>query len=62
MKAAGVKVYTVGFAISSGGGAQQTLNACATDPTHVYTADDGEQLKSVFKTIAREISKLRIAR
>ena len=58
MKDAGIVVYTVGFDLSQGSTAAQTLAQCATDSSKVFTAEDGEQLKQAFRAIALEISKL----
>lgn len=58
MKAAGITVYTVGFGLSAGSEAAETLSLCATDPSKAFTAADGEQLRQSFRAIALEISKL----
>jgi Flp pilus assembly protein TadG len=62
MRAQGVIVYTVGFEVTAGGGADNFLEACATDSDHYYLADNGEELKDAFDQIATSISMLRIAR
>ncbi|MDX2258500.1 MAG: VWA domain-containing protein [Hyphomicrobiaceae bacterium] len=58
MKAKGVTVYTVGFQISAGSEAAETLNQCATDPGKAYMAENGEELKQSFRSIALKISDL----
>ena len=58
MKTAGVTVYTVGFGLSSGSSAAQTMAQCATDPSKSFTAADGDDLRQAFRAIALEISKL----
>lgn len=60
MKAKGITVYTVGFAISSGGEADTTMSQCATAADHYYSADDGEALRSAFRDIALKIATLRL--
>jgi hypothetical protein len=60
MKAKGVTVYTVGFAISAGGEADSTLSQCATAADYYYSADDPSALRSAFRDIALKIATLRI--
>ncbi len=62
MKDEGIIVYTVGFEVGAGSGADTFLNACATDDDHYYLADNSTELKKAFKQIATSISMLRIAR
>lgn len=61
MKAAGLTVYTVGFAITAGGDADTTMAQCATSPEHYYSAADGDALRAAFRDIALKISTLRIS-
>lgn len=61
MKAKGIVVYTVGFELSRGSTAKETLRQCATSSEHFYDADDAEALKLAFRNIALKISTLRIA-
>ena len=61
MKAKGLTVYTVGFAIASGGEADTTMAQCATSSSHYYSAEDGTQLRAAFRDIALKISTLRIS-
>lgn len=61
MKAAGLTVYTVGFAINAGGQADTTMAQCATSASHYYSADDGVELRAAFRDIALKISTLRIS-
>lgn len=58
MKAAGIEVYTVGFQLGNNQTSISTLNSCATDAGHAYTADDGEELKRAFRDIALKVSTL----
>lgn len=58
MKADGVVVYTVGFLLSQAN-AIQTLEDCSTDKTtHHFLAENGEELRSTFRTIARRLTKI----
>ena len=61
MKAAGVTVYTVGFAISVGSTPDVTMQLCATSSEHYYNASNGEALKQAFRDIALKISDLRLS-
>ena len=61
MKATGLTLYTVGFAIDEGGEADTTMAQCATSSEHYYSADDGVELRAAFRDIALKISTLRIA-
>jgi hypothetical protein len=68
MKAAGIKVYTVGFDLGSSTLAINTLKACASrapndppnDPSYFYNATTGDALKQAFRDIALKISPLRL--
>ncbi len=62
MKNAGIKVYTVGFQLGGVQSAVDFMAACATDSSHAYTAEDGDELKDAFKRIAQDIRRLRISR
>lgn len=62
MKAEGITVYTVGFALGGNQNAINTLNQCATDPTKFYNAEDGEQLKQAFRDIALRLSSLYLSK
>jgi hypothetical protein len=59
MKAAGVTVYTVGFALKEQS-AINLMGQCATDATHAYLASDGEELRQAFRDIAAKIVSLRL--
>jgi Flp pilus assembly protein TadG len=58
MKAKGITVYTVGFALGKGSSASETLNKCATDPSMAYTPDTGGELQQAFRDIALKINQL----
>jgi hypothetical protein len=59
MKAAGIEVYTVGFEISEGGEADETMELCASSEDHYYHATDGDTLRAAFRDIALKIATLR---
>jgi len=61
MKAEGVIVYTVGFAISSSTNVTNLMNGCATSADHVYLPENGTELKQAFRDIAVQVSNLRIS-
>jgi len=62
MKAKGITVYTVGFAIGYNASAKDVLNKCATDPTKYYNAEDEDQLRDAFRDIALKLSSLYISK
>ncbi|MGE0055221.1 MAG: VWA domain-containing protein [Hyphomicrobium sp.] len=59
MKEAGIQVYTVGFGLDTVK-AIETLRQCASDETTAYLAQDGEQLRNVFRDIAVKLSPLHL--
>ncbi len=61
MKAAGIVVYTVGFAIAVDSTPDLTMQHCASSATHYYNASDGNALRQAFRDIALKISTLRLA-
>jgi hypothetical protein len=67
MKAAGVKVHTVGFDVDSIADATarqrviDTLSACASNGSNFFRADDGDQLRAAFRAIANNILTLRLS-
>ncbi len=61
MKQQGVIIYTVGFGLSSEGQeAQDFMRTCATDESHAYLAENGQELIAAFQAIAASITQLRI--
>lgn len=62
IKADGIHLYTVGFAISAGSSEDTFLKGCATSNEHYYLASNGAQLTAAFKSIAKSISLLRLAK
>ncbi len=62
MKATGIDVYTVGFALGGNSTATNMLKACASNPDQFYEAENGEQLKQSFRDIALKISDLYLSK
>ncbi len=68
MKAAGIKVYTVGFQLGGSQLAIDTLRNCAStaagDPqgtsSYFFNASSGEELKAAFRQIALQLTTLRL--
>ena len=63
MKAAGIEIYTVGFAFDELTGdersvAEDTLRSCGTDIEHFYNTLSTDQLRSAFRDIAMKMSTL----
>lgn len=62
MKGQGITVYSVGFQLTEGGEAEQTLSRCGTSPDHVFLAKNATELKQSFRNIALKISALHLAK
>ncbi len=62
MKAQGILVYTVGFAIGNSDSVRNLMNSCASEPGYAFMPEDGADLREAFRAIARSISDLRISR
>jgi Flp pilus assembly protein TadG len=60
MKAKGVTVYTVGFAVGNDAKAVSLLSACASSTSQFYNAANGDALRAAFRDIALQIAKLHI--
>lgn len=60
MKAKGIEVYTIGFAVSSA--AKTFLEKCATDAGHAFTADTSAGLISAFEGIAQRVVALYLSK
>lgn len=58
MKARGIEVYTIGYALGGNQTAINTLSNCATDSTKFYNAANGDEIKQAFRDIALKISSL----
>ena len=61
MKAKGIVIYTVGFKLDNQL-AIDTLKACASNSQSSIRAEDGNQLRGAFQTIAMQINSLRISK
>ncbi len=66
MKAQGIEVYTVGFALDQLSAkeariARATLQACGTDVSHFYETLTVPQLQAAFQDIALQMSSLYLA-
>jgi Flp pilus assembly protein TadG len=68
MREQGIRVYTVGFSISSGSGADDMLKACASVPVATesddatyFLASDGEELIDAFEAITEDLVLLHIS-
>lgn len=59
-----IQIFTVGFQVPSSvqrtGDGRTILEYCATSPGHAFSADSGDELVEVYRTIARSISDLRL--
>ncbi len=55
-----VVIYSVAF--QSPPAAEATLQACATSPTHYFSADNSTELRMAFQDIAKRLQNLRIAK
>lgn len=66
MRKEGIKIYTVGFDLKSAGSqkkrVEDTLTACASDPSGFYKAETGDELDAVFRQIATDIVSLRLSK
>lgn len=62
MKAKGIEVYTVGFELGGNQTAIDTLASCATDPSHAYIANNGNDLKHSFRDIALKTTDLYLSK
>ncbi len=62
MKAQGVVIYTVGFALSGNAAAENIMETCATDADHVFLPDSGADLKVAFRAIGQDIDALQLSR
>ena len=67
MKAKGIEVYTVGFALNELSAAEQTiaratLQACGTDIKHFYDTLTVPQLQQAFRDIGSSMTKLYLSK
>jgi Flp pilus assembly protein TadG len=59
MKDKGIVVYTVGFQLEDST-AIATMQECATSSSHAFLANDGNELKTAFRSIAFQLAQLRL--
>jgi Flp pilus assembly protein TadG len=62
MKAAGIKVYTVGFEVGSSTTLRNALINCATSSQYAYFASGSAELVDVFNQIGRDINEVRLVK
>ena len=67
MKAAGLEIYTVGFALDELSNdertvAEDTLRSCGSDVEHFYNTLSTDQLRTAFRDIAMKMSTLYLSR
>lgn len=65
MKQEGIIIYTITFEVannSNGDAIRQVFRNCATTPGHFFDSYGGEGLAGTFRTIAAQLTNLRIAR
>ncbi|MEZ5926241.1 MAG: pilus assembly protein TadG-related protein [Hyphomicrobiaceae bacterium] len=55
-----VVIYAVAF--QSPPAAEATLQACATSPSHYFSADNGTELRAAFQDIAKRLQSLRLSK
>jgi hypothetical protein len=60
MKAKGIIIYTVGFAVGGDSTAIDVLKTCASDAAHAFFPATGADLKNTFADIAQQITNLRV--
>ena len=61
IKGEGVVVYTVGFMITHPE-AIRTLGHCASSVQHYYKAENGDELRQAFASIANQLNNLRLSK
>ena len=61
MRAQGITVYTIGFAIEAGSSTALMLEACAVDPNNFFLAQNASELKDRFGKITDAITELHIS-
>ncbi|HRD75072.1 MAG TPA: pilus assembly protein TadG-related protein, partial [Hyphomicrobiaceae bacterium] len=65
MRAAGIEIFTVGFALdqlptAKRAIAEDTLRSCGGEISHFYSTFNAEQLQMAFRDIALQVAKLRL--
>ena len=54
MKKEGIEIFSIGFMLNAAA-ARDTMRHCATDPDHVFFAENGTQMMEAFRAIAYKI-------
>jgi Flp pilus assembly protein TadG len=67
MKAQGIEIFSVGFALNELSGsertiAENTLRSCGTDVAHFYNTLDPAQLRQAFRDIAMQLAPLYVSK
>ncbi|ATQ41230.1 TadE/TadG family type IV pilus assembly protein [Caulobacter mirabilis] len=62
IKKKGILVYTVGFNVVDDQRARDLVSQCATGPKYVYMPTGGTALKEAFAAIAKDLTRLRLAK
>ena len=60
MKEQNVVVYSVGFMLDDSQ-AESVLRSCATSGSTFFRAENGDQLRTAFRTIAEDLMRLRLS-
>lgn len=61
MRARGIRVYTIGFAIQANSPADQMLRACAAKGGNYFLAENAADLNKAFDEIADQITELHVS-
>jgi Flp pilus assembly protein TadG len=57
-----IEIYTIGFRVDDYPRGEELMEYCATDSSHFYTADDGDELQRVFEAIANNVTAVYLSR
>ncbi|MEO1205160.1 MAG: pilus assembly protein [Pseudomonadota bacterium] len=60
MRLKNVLVFTVGFGLGNSGSAVDALRDCAGNQDRFFTAENGDELRTAFATIAQQLNNLRL--
>lgn len=53
-----IEIYTIGFRVDAYPRGEQLMEYCASDASHFFTADNGEELQEAFEQIARNVKSM----
>lgn len=62
MRNAGIAIYTVGFELRGAAQPTRIMRECASTTANFFNAENGEQLRLAFQSIAEQIVSLRLSR